>query len=715
MKRKGFLYILLLLLTVAASARPIKPGRFTFSQPDGTTFTAICRGDEFMKIITTVGGEAIIKDSDGWWNYAYYEPDGKAADSGCKVGLPVSSELLSASRMIPYSTLSARAQAMKTSGAHLHKIPVLTRTASEGGATKYGLVILAQFEDEKFMHSREDFIAMLTQEGYSKGGATGSAKEYFDDQFNGRYLFDFQVSQIVTLSRNMAYYGKNDSYQNDLRPAEMIREACELAHETGTDFSLYDDDDDGYVDNVFVIFAGKDEADDPDKNIDCIWSHSWYITSGASLPELKLDGKIIDQYACTAELMRLPTTYALAGIGTFCHEFAHTLGLPDFYDTDYDENGGWSAALWKYTSLMDGGNMNNDSNTPPFLNAVERELTGLATPEVISKNGTYTLEPIHKSGKCYRLDTDNDDEYYLFECRERDSWDRFIEGNGMLVYHIDKSDKRTWEINAINCRPAHQYVDLIEADGRTDILTDATYWDLMENISGVFFPFGSTNSLTPASTPGLKFWSGKAGDISITDIKRDGSNITFNVTGFAGNTPPEPVNLKIEAFMDAAILNFESDRVYDGEATITWGRSGAEKVTVKVAPYESGKYSYIFEGLTPGNKTYEITIHFESDGVQGASRKTSVMTSRTAPVNWPYIYLGKAAGWSGIFENGTPLALRVYNAGEAEAIEWTFNGNAVTPGGDGYYKALSTGTLRAYVYWKDGSVDILEKAITVNE
>ena len=340
MKKKGFLYILLLLLTVAASARPIKPGRYTFSQPDGTTFTAICRGDEFMKIITTVGGEAIIKDSDDWWNYAYYEPDGKAADSGCKVGLPVSSELLSASRMIPYSTLSARAQAMKTSGTHLHKIPVHTRTVSESGATKYGLVILAQFEDEKFMHSREDFIAMLTQEGYSNGGATGSAKEYFDDQFNGRYLFDFQVSQIVTLSRNMAYYGKNDSYQNDLRPAEMIREACELAHETGTDFSLYDDNDDGYVDNVFVIFAGKDEADDPDKNIDCIWSHSWYITSGASLPELKLDGKIIDQYACTAELMRLPTTYTLAGIGTFCHEFAHTLGLPDFYDTDYDENGG---------------------------------------------------------------------------------------------------------------------------------------------------------------------------------------------------------------------------------------------------------------------------------------------------------------------------------------------------------------------------------------
>ena len=725
MKIKTFIYILLLLLTTAAHARPVRPGKYNFTQPDGTTFIAVCRGDEFTKINTTSSGEAIVRDADGWWNYAHYESDGRLVSSGCRVGTPASPGVLAASRMIPYGVLSARAQ-QKRSAHMMHcGTPILARTMTQKGSmtkggtsetvTKHGLVILAQFADEKFQHSREDFVAMLTQEGYSKGGATGCAKEYFDDQFGGLFKFDFQVSQIVTLQKSRAYYGQNDDYGDDRRPAEMVKEACELAHEAGTNFSLYDDDNDGEVDNVFVIFPGKDEADDPDENQDCIWSHSWFITSGAQLPSLTLDGKTIDQYACTAELMRLQTGYSLAGIGTFCHEFAHTLGLPDFYDTDYDESGGWAAGLWISTSLMDGGNSNNNSNTPPSLNSIERMITGLAEPVTISGNGTYTLEPLHKSNRFYKLETDRKNEYYLLECREEDGWDSHIGGSGMLVYHIDRTDLSAWNYNEVNCRPAHQNADLVEADRRTEILTDANYWSLVENIGGIFFPYGSTNSLTPDSTPGLKFWSGKAGDISIKEIRREGSNITFNVLGFEGELPPAPTNLKVEAFMDAAILNFESDRAYDGEATVIWNRANQEEEILKLLPYETGKYAVIFEGLTPGNKTYNIKVYFEKDGVQGESRKTAFMTSREAPVSWPYIYLGKNAAGTGTFKAGTKVALRVYNAADAEAVEWNFDGKATGPAGDGYFEVTRGGVLKAHVYWKDGSVDILEKVINVME
>lgn len=726
MKIKTFIYILLLLLTTAAHARPVRPGKYTFTQPDGTTFAAVCRGDEFTKINTTSSGEAIVRDADGWWNYAHYESDGRLVSSGCRVGTPASPDVLASSRMIPYGVLSARAQ-QKRSAHMMHcGTPILARTMTQKGSmtkggtsetvTKHGLVILAQFADVKFQHSSEDFIAMLTQEGYSEGGATGCAKEYFDDQFGGLFEFDFQVSQIVTLQKNRAYYGQNDSYGDDRRPAEMVKEACELAHEAGTNFSLYDDDNDGEVDNVFVIFPGKDEADDPDENQDCIWSHSWYITSGAGMEELVLDGKVIDQYACTAEMMRLQTGgYAQAGIGTFCHEFAHTLGLPDFYDTDYKESGGWAAGLWLSTSLMDGGNSNNNSNTPPYLNSIERMITGLAEPVTITGNGTYTLEPLHKSNRFYKLETDRKNEYYLLECREEDGWDSHIGGSGMLVYHIDRTDPSAWNYNEVNCRPAHQNADLVEADRRTEILTDDNYWDLVENIGGIFFPYGSTNSLTPSSTPGLKFWSGKAGDISIKEISRDGSNITFNVLGFDGELPPAPTNLKVEAFMDAAILNFESDRAYDGEATVVWNRANQEEETLRLLPYETGKYAVIFEGLTPGNKTYNIKVYFEKDGVQGESRKTAFMTSRETPVSWPYIYLGKNAAGTGTFKAGTKVALRVYNAADAEAVEWTFDGKATGPAGDGYFEVTRGGVLKAHVYWKDGSVDILEKVINVME
>ena len=238
-------------------------------------------------------------------------------------------------------------------------------------ANRHGIVILAQFKDLKFQFTRDNFVSMLTQNGYSYNGADGSAVDYFNDQFR---LADAEI-----------------------------------------DFSLYDDDGDGEVDNVFVFFAGGDEAEYAGD--DRIWSHAWYVRDGAKI-NLTLDGKVINRYACTSELTRLDfTNYDMAGIGTFCHEFSHTLGLMDYYDTDYEGSGGQAEALWTTTALMDAGNGNNFGNTPPNYNAIDRECVGTTLPETITEEGTYTLEPIQNSGKYYRIDTDTEDEYFLLECR----------------------------------------------------------------------------------------------------------------------------------------------------------------------------------------------------------------------------------------------------------------------------------------------------------
>ena len=710
MTLKKYITILFILTAAVCHAGPARPGTRTLKQPDGSSFSALVKGDEFMKVITTTEGSAIIKDSDGWWCYATYGSDGTKCSSGHRVGGKVSSEILGASRMIPYDVLVRNASAkrdvrrMKTQSSEKPEI-------GTGATTKHGIVILAEYADVKFKYSRQDFIDMLTKEGYDVGDATGCAKEYFDSQFHGMFDFEFQVSEIVTLDGVRAYYGGNDFHGNDKRPAEMIAEACRLADDD-VDFSLYDDNDDGYVDNVFVFFAGEDEADYID-NPECIWSHSWYITSGAELDELILDGKIIDQYACTSELMH---GMVIAGIGTFCHEFSHTLGLPDFYDTDYEGTGGWAAGLWNATSLMDGGNVNNNCNTPPYYNALEREITGLSEPIMIEKNGTYTLEPIHDNGKYYRLDTDQADEYYLFECRTNEGWDKYIGGSGMLVYHIDKTSERAWEYNIVNTRPTHQNADLIEADGRTNSLNEYNYAQLMGNLKGLFFPYNKVNSLTAETTPGLKFWSGNKCGISVTNIRREGRNITFSVSGFEGEEPPLAVNLTVTSFMDAAIIRFESDRPYSGEATVTWKKTGGEdEDTVMVSPYEEGRYSLTLEGLEPGNKTYSISVRFDLDGISGETSSISFMTSRAVPVKWPYIHLGKiAVKEDGTIPAGTEIALRVYNGTGAEDINWSYNDMVIKADGNGFFTVNESGVLRAYVYWEDGSVDILEKKINIS-
>jgi M6 family metalloprotease-like protein len=574
-------------------------------------------------------------------------------------------------------------------------------TKSQTKATKHGLVILAQYKDVPFKHSREDFVDMLTKEGYDRNGATGSAMEYFNAQFGNSVDFSFEVSAIVTLPSNRKYYGENNNYGQDARPAEMIYDACQLADQS-VDFSLYDDDNDGYVDNVFVFFAGGDEAELFEQE-DLIWSHAWYMESGGGLA-LELDGKSIDRYACTAEL----SYNALAGIGTFCHEYSHTFGLPDFYDTDYDENGR-AAGLWCWTSLMDGGNMNNDSNTPPFYNAIEREFLDIADPILIERDGTYTLEPLHSSNKFYRINTETSGLYYLIECRRQSGWDKYINGSGMLIYKVDKTPRRQrrWVIdNTVNAYADQQCADLVEADGRNDVFnSDREYSTMVQNIKGVFFPNKTTETIE--FTP----------EISMTNIRMDGDNVVFSIVGFSEeSTPPTAVNLKVEAFMDAAIINFESSWEFEGNATVTWGRTDQLTTETEVEAYEPGKYSLILDGLTPGNKTYTVSVHFQAGEISGEKRSTSFMTSKAAPVDWPYIFVGKnKALEDGSYVQGTKIALMVYNASQAEEIRWTFNDEEIAPEGDGYFTLENSGTLRAHVSWEDGSEDIIQKKINITD
>ena len=717
MRIRSILSILVIFLTLQLNARPIKLEIRTFTQPDGSTFQVRRYGDEFLKVITTTQGHAIVRNSEGWWCYAIYNNDGSKESSGFKVGCDTPSDVLSRSKDIPHEALAANAQRKRVPFAQEGE-GILRRTLKAQGVrqqsntatTKHGLVILAQYSDVKFKYKKQDFVNMLTSKGYSINGATGSAKEYFDSQFEGMFEFDFHVSEIVTLSHERSYYGKNDRYGDDVKPAEMVAEACRLAFEEGTEFSLFDDDSNGEVDNVFIIFAGEDEADEGSSE-DCIWSHSWFIYEGAGI-KLELDGKSIDQYACTSELM---PGGAITGIGTFCHEFAHTLGLPDLYDTDYDESGGETAGLWLSTSLMDGGNMNNNFNTPPYFNAIEREILGLSEPIVLEHNGSYTLPPIHKGGQYYKVKCDNKpQEYYLLECRANDGWDKYIGGTGMLAYHVDKTKPGIWNNNTVNANPYHQYADLIEADGRSDRITESNA-HMLGNISGIFFPYKTTaTSLTPESKPGFTFWYGGKTNTSITEIKRSGDNITFVVSGLKGDTPPAVTNVKVETFMDAAILSFESKRPYNSEAKIVWGLEGKENEVISIQPYDTGKYAVIIEGLTP-QKTYSAIISFVAGGIAGPETKHSFMTSRAAPVEWAYIYIGKNANDDGTYNAGTKIPLRVYNASGAEAIEWELNGEEISPAGDGYFTIQDEGILRAIVYWPERGTDILEKHIILSE
>ena len=724
MSPKRIIFSTFFLLTVfSALASPARRGLTLLTQPDGSTFLSTLIGDEFARIRKTAEGHAIIQGSDGWWYYAEYDADGLRRSSGCRVGEDVPSDVLSRSKVIPYEAIVGRAALRRSETARFADDELMKfrrmaelQTKSEP-LVKHGLVILAEFKDVSFKHSKEDFTRLLTEDGYDLNGATGSAMEYFNDQFGGKVKFSFDVSSIVTLPFNRVYYGGNGSDGTDKAPADMVQDACIIADDE-IDFSLYDDDGDGKVDNVFVFFAGSDEAEGAPE--ECLWSHAWYIYSGAGIT-LELDGVQIDRYACTSEISRRYTSNGkfdeyLSGIGTFCHEYSHTFGLPDFYDTDYEKNGGWAAGLWGCTSLMDSGNGNNHGNTPPNFNAIERELLGIAEAQVIEADGQYSLSPVNESNGFYRMETDTEDEYFLFECRSDKGWDAYIGGSGMLVYHIDRTSAnlRKWTVtNDLNADVSHQCADLIEADGRNDSFSgQEEYISLAGNVKGIFYPYGDINSLTPDI--GLKYWSGSAGKQSVTGIKKIGDVVIFNVVGGSEeSTPPDVVNLRHDVFCDGAIISFESSRVFDGDAKVIFGRTAASEAdTLSLKPWKPGHYAVTFNGLEPA-KTYTATISFSiGEGeAEGKAASASFMTKKKPIVDWPYIYMGSETE----LKVGSRIPLRAYNAAGAASVHWTFEGKGISTGPDGYYEILSEGTLKAHITWDDGSTDVLMKEIIISE
>lgn len=713
-KRIFTFFIIVSTFIVEAVAGPVQNSLTTYFQPDGSGFTVRTGGDEWLRIRKTEDGCAIVKDSDGWWCYGIYDENGQIQSTGIHVGDTADGSIRAASRNIPYQTLRENAaryrnimvESSEKLAEDTRRNVALTKSGEADIIEKRGIVLLVEFEDIKFQYSREDFERILNEQGYN---GTGCAKDYYEAQFGEEWNFSFDVSEKVTLPRPIRYYGENKADGLDIRPAVMVEEACKAADkEQDIDFSLYDQDGDGNVDNVFVFYAGQNEAEHTDQT-ELIWAHQYYIYQGEGI-SLFLDGKRIDRYACTSEISG---DASLAGIGSFCHEFGHTLGLVDFYDTDYDKEGGWAAGLWWKTSLMDGGNYNNNSATPPYLNCIERELLGLSEPVEIEEGQTYILDPIHKNGTCYRLESGTEGEYYLFECRSNEGWDRYIGGKGMLVYHIDKkaTDRigsittSKWKANTVNSDLSHQCADLIEADGRTDEIFSNS--ELNGNIRGIFFPQDNVTAITTTGTPGLSYWYGKVPDIAITGIKADGDNIIFNATVHSEiSEVPMVTDVSFTAFPDAAIITFSKNNPsLEGIPTMKWRRSGSndEYADAETYEYETGKYASRITDLESGNVSYETQIRFENGGSLGDSYRLSFMTKRKPPVKWPYIYIG------GEIRQESGIALHVVNAGGD--VRWEYNGKEISPDKGFYFYPSEDGILKASVENSDGSNDVIMKEI----
>ena len=305
-----------------------------------------------------------------------------------------------------------------------------------------GLVLLVQFQDVKFVTNNPNttFTNFFNQVGYSHAGMKGSVRDYFKEQSYDQLTIDFDVYGPYTPSKKMAYYGEPEKdnsgkiINNDLRPAEMVGEAIDAAEAAGVDFSKYDWDKDGNVDQVFVIYAGYAQSQGADDNT--IWPHEWYLSADNEKAR-RYDNVKIDQYACSSELRGdgIDNPGVLDGIGTACHEFSHCMGLPDMYDTSV-EGDNYGTSRW---DVMCSGSYNEDACVPAGYTSYERWFSRWLTPVELNAPVTVTnMKPLAQQGEAYVIyndakEKDINGEYYLLENRQPVGFDQGLYGHGLLV------------------------------------------------------------------------------------------------------------------------------------------------------------------------------------------------------------------------------------------------------------------------------------------
>ena len=428
--KKVFMAMMLCAVTLAAYAVPARRGWQTRTQADGTTIEVQVIGDEFYHYMINRDGKQ-VREINGMY---------------VEVGEAPSAEVAKARR----AKGVARRQRKDV--------------GTEPNLAPKGVVILVNFSDKSMQsgHTQATFDELCNSLNCTVNAGYPSAGQYFADQSNGSYRPQFDVFGPVTLSRNVAYYGTDkpgDEEGDDQHATDAVVEGCILANQQfDINWADYDSDNDGYVDFVYVIYAGKGQADGGTS--ETIWPHNWSVVSARKsgyctyeAAQCTVGGKKLDNYAMSGEM----SGNSLGGIGTLCHEFGHVMGLPDLYDTDYGTN--YENCLtpndW---DVMDGGSYNGDGHCPPNYDPWEKDFFGWLTPinlgsegqnVTLYANGTENQQTyqINASGT-YVSPTTSGLRYYI-ENRQAVGWDEPLTGHGMLIWKVN-FNATAWTDNAPN-------------------------------------------------------------------------------------------------------------------------------------------------------------------------------------------------------------------------------------------------------------------------
>ena len=610
MKKLSFLLLSLMFCSAMAVAVPAKPGVVKVQQPDGTTVSLRLMGDEYRHYNVTTDGLTIVKDQRGYYVYAALKGDELiptahvAHDPEARDAREQAYVATINSTIVPPMT-ALKQQQLSSERAAEARTRDRMRISNYDYTKMRGLIILVEFNDQEF--SRPDYKDILSDmvnvEGYTgyvdekgtKVQFTGSVRDYYNDNSGGLFKPEFDIAGPFKVNRSKYFPGEK---QNGV--AQLIRDALTAADDD-VDFTKYDGDKNGEVDMVYFIFAGCG-SNIGGNDARLLWPHASQVYN-QYYSTYRKDGINFGRYACSTEMSGPERNPYIDGIGVICHEFTHVMGLPDFYDVDYNGSGGESDHPGDFDIMASGSYLNN-SRTPSGYTLFERYIMRFTTPELIDGDGDFTLEKLNVCGTGYRINSPEKKEYFLLENRQREKWDSYIPAHGLLVYRVDSTNAMVWAQNGVNNDPNHMYFQLLRAGG---------------SVSTTAFP-GSANKteLTYASSPAnLMTWDGKKTQMGLDCIAETSGVITFHAFNsylLTGIDLPETFTVGVGIKRELAVALTPSTALN----VLTWTTDNANVATVDA----SGMVTGVAEG------TCRITV--TSDNGLTATSVVTVETQNVA-------------------------------------------------------------------------------------
>jgi len=430
-------------------------------------------------------------------------------------------------RFFHYNCMGANAAAPTATGHQMRRLPAL-KTEWDSTRIYPVVVVLVEFANRSFSQDdpRDFYHRILNEEGYNEGRGPGCVADYFRKQSCGWFHPRFDIYGPVKSSSESTTTNEKNYGETIFHTATQ-----QLFDSLKPDLAPYDWNGDGIAEPFIYIYAGYGGNETAEEATGSIWPNT------STFSPITVGSVLLKNYSASAELW---TSNKSCGIGTICHEYSHTLGLPDFYPTSGEEY-----SVVDEWDLMDGGNYCDNGWCPPNYSAHEKMLLGWLKPEPLTNATSIEgLKPVADGGKAYIIATDDPNEYFILENRQWQGWDLRTPGHGLLVNHIDYKSN-LWRNNTVNSDPYHHCYDYVHADN-----IDYNQWEdsvpkgtqyigghslyLSTTPYPYVGPTGENRELTDASVPAATTFSPTPGGLlskPITNIREEEGLVSFDFMG----------------------------------------------------------------------------------------------------------------------------------------------------------------------------------------